>query len=202
MLDLDRLSEQFPRIKFVEELARRHRFHHWELAFADLFYGKDAASGFDLVLGNPPWVKVEWEERGVLGDYDPLVVLRGHAASELAKMRDSAFNTHARLRASWIGELEQTEGMQAFLNGRQNYPLLAGQQTNLYKCFLPQAWMIGSEHGVSRAFCIPRAYTTIRRAIHCGRALYRQTAYPLPVSEREEAFPGGSPHAVQHQRLW
>ena len=36
MLDLDRLFEQFPRLKFVDDLARQHRFHHWELAFADL----------------------------------------------------------------------------------------------------------------------------------------------------------------------
>ena len=40
MLDLDRLFEQFPRLKLVDDLAKRHRFHHWELAFADLFYGE------------------------------------------------------------------------------------------------------------------------------------------------------------------
>ncbi|RMD60318.1 hypothetical protein D6833_09915, partial [Candidatus Parcubacteria bacterium] len=38
---------------------------------------------------------------------------------------------------------------QNFLNALQNYPLLKGVQTNLYKCFLPQAWMIGSSGGVS-----------------------------------------------------
>ena len=62
MLDLDRLFEQFPRLELVDDLARRHRFHHWELAFADLFYGERAdgglRGGFDLVLGNPPWIKV------------------------------------------------------------------------------------------------------------------------------------------------
>ncbi|MFN9906409.1 MAG: hypothetical protein ACK56F_09840, partial [bacterium] len=29
-----------------------------------------------------------------------------------------------------------------------NYPLLKGSQTNLYKCFLPQAWRIASAQGV------------------------------------------------------
>ena len=51
-----------PKLKFVDDLAGQHRFHHWELAFADVFA---ANGGFDLVLGNPPWVKVEWEEGGV-----------------------------------------------------------------------------------------------------------------------------------------
>ena len=59
MLDLDRLFERFPRLKFVDELAHRHRFHHWELVFADQFHGEASdgrvRGGFDLVLGNPPW---------------------------------------------------------------------------------------------------------------------------------------------------
>ena len=153
MLDLDRLFEQFLRLKFVDELARQHRFHHWELAFADLFYGDRpdgrARGGFDLVLGNPPWVKVEWEEGGVLGDYNPLFVLRGHSAPEISALRDDAFTRHAGLRSAWLTELEEAEATQTYLNSQQNYPLLAGQQTNLYKCFVPQAWMIGSEAGVA-----------------------------------------------------
>ena len=153
MLDLDRLFEQFPRLKFVDDLAKRHRFHHWELAFADLFYGERPdgriRGGFDLVLGNPPWVKVEWEEGGVLGDYNPLFVLRRHSATEITALRGDTFDRRPGLRVDWLAELEQAEATQNFLNARQNYPLLAGQKANLYKCFLPQAWMLGSEDGVS-----------------------------------------------------
>ena len=36
-----------------------------------------------LVLGNPPWVKLDWEEGGVLGDRNPLFVLRSHSATEI-----------------------------------------------------------------------------------------------------------------------
>ena len=153
MLDLDRLFEQFPRLKFVDELARRHRFHHWELAFADLFHGEApdgrVRRGFDLVLGNPPWVKVAWEEGGVLGDYNPLFVLRGHSAAEISALRDDAFARHVDVRSAWLTELEEAEATQTYLNAGQNYPLLTGQQTNLYKCFVPQAWMVGSEAGVA-----------------------------------------------------
>ena len=153
MLDLDRLFEQFPRLKFVDGLAHRHRFHHWELVFADLFYGvaQDGRvhGGFDLVLGNPPWVRVRWEEGGVLGDYNPLFVLRGHSAAEISGLRGDAFERNADLRSAWLTELEGAEATQTYLGARQNYPLLAGQQTNLYKCFVPQAWMIGSEAGVA-----------------------------------------------------
>ena len=153
MLDLDRLFQQFPRLRFVDELARRHRFHHWELVFADLFFGATPdgrmRGGFSLVVGNPPWVKVEWEERGVLGDRNPLFVLRGHSAAEISTLRGEAFARHADLRSAWLTELEEAEATQTYLNARQNYPLLAGQKTNLYKCFVPQAWMIGGEVGVA-----------------------------------------------------
>ena len=153
MLDLDKLFEQFPRLKFVEELASRHRFHHWELAFADIFYGEGPGGlvrgGFDLVLGNPPWVKVEWKEGVVLGDYNPLFALRGYSATEVVERRTEAFRQQAGLSNVWQIESAESEATQTFLKARQNYPLLAGQKTNLYKCFVPQAWMLGAEKSVA-----------------------------------------------------
>ena len=146
MLDLDKLFEQFPRLEFVNNLAAQHRFHHWELAFADVFAER---GGFDLVLGNPPWVKVRWDEGGVMGDRNPEFVLRKHSATEIRALRDETFQRYNGLRKEWLRELEGAEATQVFLNARQNYPLLEGQQTNLYKCFLPQAWMIGREGGVA-----------------------------------------------------
>ena len=153
MLDLNRLFEQFPRLKFVDEMASRRGFHHWELAFADVFYGGDGddsiGGGFDLVLGNPPWVKVEWKEAGVLGDFDPSLALRKRSAVELTKERDEAFDRQHGLREAWLADVEDSEATQSFLNAIQNYPTLVKQKTNLFKCFLPQAWMIITESGVA-----------------------------------------------------
>ena len=153
MLDLDKVFEQFPRLRFVDELANQRRFHHWELVFADIFYGcradGEVRGGFDLVLGNPPWIKVEWKEAGVLGDFDPSLVLRKRPAVELTRGRDEAFEQQDGLRAAWIADTEDSEAMQAFLNAMQNYPALSKQQTNLFKCFLPQAWMIGNESAIA-----------------------------------------------------
>ncbi len=145
-LHIERLLEHSPRLRLVDALARRHRFFHWELSFADIFAQR---GGFDLVLGNPPWIKVEWQESGVRGDYNPLVSLRGFSANQLADTRAEAFEHYPGLRDAWFAEYEQQEATQNFLNATQNYPLLKGVQTNLYKCFLPRAWMIGNERGVS-----------------------------------------------------
>ncbi len=140
------LFERFPRLKLADDLAERFRFFHWELTFADIFADR---GGFDIMLGNPPWLKVEWNEAGVLGDYNPLFVLRKLSATQLREEREEAFKRNSEAERQWFCELEEAEGTQNFLNAMQNYPELRGIQTNLYKCFLPQAWRLGNERGVS-----------------------------------------------------
>ena len=199
MLDLDKLFEQFPRLKFVDDLARRRRFHHWELAFADLFYGTRAdgspRGGFDFVLGNPPWIKVEWEEAGVLGDYNPRFVLRRVSAEQLTDLRAAAFERSPALRNAWLGELEEAEATQAFLNARQNYPLLAGQQTNLYKCFLPQAWMIGSELAVAGFLHREGVYDHPKGAV-LRESAYSRLRYHFQFQNEIKLFPDVYHHAL------
>ncbi len=145
-LHLEKLFQQFPRLNLTNQLAEIYRFFHWELNFADVFAD---GGGFDIMLGNPPWLKVEWNESGVLGDYNPHFVLRKLSATKLREEREAAFERKPELKQSWFSELEEAEGTQNFLNAMQNYPELKGIQTNLYKCFLPQAWRWGNEQGVS-----------------------------------------------------
>ncbi len=145
-LRISRLREHFPRVVVVEALAASRRFMHWQLCFADVMLRR---GGFDLVLGNPPWLKVEWNESGVLGEFNPQFAIRNFSATELTQRRVDAFARHAGLQAAWTAELEEAEGMQNFLNAAQNYVLLKGMQTNLYKCFMPLAWGLNCPNGVS-----------------------------------------------------
>lgn len=143
-LRISRLRDSFARISVVEGIAQQRRFLHWPLAFADVLF----AGGFDLVLGNPPWLKVTWEESGILGERHPLLAIRKLSASDLSKQRQQAFCDFPDLQAEWTGELEESESTQAFLNAMQNYPLLKGLKTNLYKCFMPLGWSLVGKHGV------------------------------------------------------
>ncbi|MFQ5561794.1 MAG: Eco57I restriction-modification methylase domain-containing protein, partial [Nitrospinota bacterium] len=88
-VDVDRLCEDNNRFALVRKLEEQYRFLHWELEFADLFKKQ---GGFDLVLGNPPWIKVEWNEGGVMGDVEPLFVLKKFSAPQLAKLRDETIS--------------------------------------------------------------------------------------------------------------
>ncbi|WP_429138598.1 Eco57I restriction-modification methylase domain-containing protein [Aeromonas allosaccharophila] len=146
VLQRKQLFALLPRLKLVDEIASTQRFFHWDLEFSDLFAKR---GGFDLMLGNPPWLRVEWQEAGVLGDYEPEFVLRNLTAARLATLRSDIFARMPALEEAWRTEYEGCEGTQNFLNALQNYPVLKGTQTNLYKCFLPQAWRLVAEKGVS-----------------------------------------------------
>jgi hypothetical protein len=145
LVDVDALASRFPRFKLVEELAERHRFFHWELEYSDVFLQR---GGFDLILGNPPWLRVEWDEAGVMGDSNALFVLRKQSASEISRMRGEALSQLATLKEEYLYEFESTTGTQSFLNAQQNYPELKGTPANLYKCFVSGAWRHTSAIGV------------------------------------------------------
>lgn len=149
-VNLDRLRADFPRLRIADEVARQQHFFHWELEFADVFAER---GGFDLIVGNPPWIKMEWNEQAVMGDRQPLFAVKKFTANQTAQVRGETLKDHS-IYQLYFSEYESVSGQQTFLNATANYPDLKGQQTNLYKCFLPQAWMFGNEKSIS-AFVHP-----------------------------------------------
>ncbi|MGH8145562.1 MAG: Eco57I restriction-modification methylase domain-containing protein [Rhodanobacteraceae bacterium] len=168
VLNLRTLFAAFPRLARANAMAGQRRFFHWELAFADIFLER---GGFDLILGNPPWIKVEWNSGDVLGDYEPRYILQKMSAPQLAKLREATFERIPELKQAWTEEFEESEGTQNFLNAQVNYPELLGVQTNLYKCFLPRAWSNGSVQGVS-AFLHPEGIYDDPKGGAFRRAMY------------------------------
>lgn len=144
-VDLDMLCEKRPRLKIVRELSNKQKFHHWELEFADVFEERE---GFDLILGNPPWLKLEWKEASVLGDIDPRLIIQNIGSVESGKIRSSILGTNTHNYELYISEYEVMSSTQNYLKSTQNYPLLSKIKSNLYKCFLPQGWDYGNEKGI------------------------------------------------------
>ena len=143
---LGNLYKLFPFIETSEAIAERHHFLHWELEFAPVFKNR---GGFDLIIGNPPWVKVQWEEAGILSEYDPHIAIRSISASDTMALRKGVFENHTSALQAYLQEFTDTVGMKSFLNAENNYPALHGVQTNLYKFFLPLAFRIASTKGVT-----------------------------------------------------
>jgi type II restriction/modification system DNA methylase subunit YeeA len=145
-LDKKLIFKYLPRLEISDKLAQQYKYFHWELEFADIFATKQ---GFDLILGNPPWLKVEWQEGGILGDANPKFIIDKLSASKMNDLRAETLEEYPALEQSYLMEYAEAEGSQNFLNANCNYSELRGQKANLYKCFLPQAWMITNENGIS-----------------------------------------------------
>ena len=190
-VDIDDLCAVFPRLALVRQLAEQNRFMHWELEFADLFAEK---GGFDLVIGNPPWIKVTWNEQGVLSDKQPMFAVKKLSATETTKFRNDALQ-QSGVKELYFSEYESMSGEQAFLNASQNYCDLKGQQTNLFKCFLPQAWMFNSEPGVS-AFVHPEGVYDDPKGGPLREKLYARLRKHFMFANERRLFPEVDHHTT------
>lgn len=150
IVDIPRLRKENPRLDLAAKIAEQNKFMHWELEFADLFAER---GGFDLIIGNPPWIRVEWNEQGVLSDHHPIFAVKKMTAANTTDKRIEVLSNEVT-RETYFSEYESISGCQNFLNALQNYPELVGMKANLYKCFLPQSWMYSNECSVN-AFVHP-----------------------------------------------
>lgn len=124
-VNLDQLRADFPRLRIANEVAEQQKFFHWELEFSDVF---EERGGFDLVVGNPPWIKLEWNEISVLGDWEPLFPVKKVKAPEIQKEQRKEVLERQDNLVLYYREYETIMGELLFFNAVTNYPLLKGQQ--------------------------------------------------------------------------
>ena len=144
IVDIPRLRQENPRLDLAAQIADKNKCMHWELEFADLFAER---GGFDLIIGNPPWVKVTWGEFGVLSEKQPQFLIKKFNAAQVKQERDKVLRD-SLVRQDYLLEYVTIAGGLNFYNAVTNYAVLKGQQTNLYKCFLPIASYISGGTGV------------------------------------------------------
>lgn len=133
-----------PRSGIVEELSNRYHFFHPMLEFIEVFWLRD---GFDVIVGNPPWIKLEFDEKDIISEKYPEVAIRKVSAPDVRKMKEHLFSLNPSTRILYLTELEENTCQGLFMNGFCNYPLLIGQQTNLYKCILENGFSLISSTG-------------------------------------------------------
>ncbi|MFF9509699.1 DNA methyltransferase [Streptomyces sp. NPDC014724] len=149
------LPFRYPWLNTVEDIAGTtekdikaedgHGFFHWELHFAHVFRGP--GGGFDLQVGNPPWVRPKWEENPVLAEYEPWFMLTEKPTkAERMRRRDELLKSR-RAHAYLLAELASASGMSEMLGSGPVYPLLAGTQPDLYRAFMCQTWQHTANNG-------------------------------------------------------
>lgn len=183
-VNLDELCALLPRLKLARTIAQQNHFMHWELEFADVFAER---GGFDLMIGNPPWIKIEWNEQGVLADANPMFAVKKLTATQTTHERQTALE-NAHTRSMYFAEYEMLSGEQNFLNAVQNYLALKGQQTNLFKCFLPLSWEKTNESGIA-AFVPPEGVYDDPKGGALREMLYPRLRYHFQFANERKLFP-------------
>jgi hypothetical protein len=145
--DAEMLADAVLWFAAAQQLAGQHNFHHWELAFAEILGSDTKAAGFDLVLGNPPWIPVAWSEGVVLSELDPKLGVREASSADFDSSRHGLLELREH-RAAYAHHFRSSFGMAAFLNSKLLYPELAGMKANLYKNFITRSWSVLAQAGI------------------------------------------------------
>lgn len=139
-----RLAERFPWLDTAIEIADDQGFFHWELTFAQVF----TRGGFDLQIGNPPWVRPTWDEGTILAESEPWFKLAEKPSVEhWNERRDAVLESNSAVRNRFLSELSINVGLGESLSSTAKYPLLVGTQPDLYRAFMCQVWANSDRNG-------------------------------------------------------
>ncbi|MCT1996850.1 restriction endonuclease [Brachybacterium muris] len=165
---VEKVLSETPWLRRTREIAAEQRFFHWELDFAAVFA---RLGGFDLQVGNPPWVRPDLDVHALLGEHDPWWML-SNKPPEAAKNRRRAqtLQIQGAPESLLIGGRD-VASLAEYVGSSSNFPELAGTRPDLYRAFMVQVWNHASERGVS-TLIHPPSHLTDARAYPLRRATY------------------------------
>lgn len=168
-LSIEKAVSAFPWLTVADSISAAQGFFHWELDFAPVF----ARGGFDLQVGNPPWVRPDWDEAAVLAEFDPWWQLVDKAAESLIRGRRAAVLVDPAVMAAFLNERAVQAGVTDHLGSGIDRPVLTGLRTDLYRCFMERCWRSLALSGVV-GLIHPESHFTELRARGLRREAYRR----------------------------
>src|SRR5690606_36049496 len=106
----------------VREIVQQEEFFHWELDFAQVF----SRGGFDLQLGNPPWVRLDWKDNEALAEFEPFFVLQDKIPDKVFRERRAEPLLSSATEQQYLGELASWAGSVEHIGDETQHPVLAG----------------------------------------------------------------------------
>lgn len=156
-----------PWLRVVRSVASEQGFFHWDLDFAAVF----ARGGFDLQVGNPPWVRPDVKIDDLYAELDPWFAL-AHKPTQAAKNeRRERLNTDSRIRKLVFAGAGETVATAAVLGNIVDYPHLKDQRPDLYRGFMERTWGNASAAGIT-SLIHPESHFTEKKAASLRRGAY------------------------------
>ncbi|OHV35540.1 restriction endonuclease subunit M [Parafrankia soli] len=158
-----------PWLQVAAEISDRQGFFHWELDFPQVF----TRGGFDLQVGNPPWVRPDWDEAEILAEYDPWWALTP-SAPEREKKERRKHTSHLPDAETWYFDQRTDQaGLSSHLSSPTDRSILTGLRTDLYRCFMERTWRSASPNGIV-SLIHPESHLTELRAANFRRETYHR----------------------------
>mgnify|MGYP004620056135 CR=1 FL=1 len=186
------------RLKIADRLSKRYHFFHPMLEFIEVFWLRE---GFDIICGNPPWLKLEFDEQGILSEKYPEVAIRKVSAPDARKMRDQMFEQIPSTEELYRSEEIDTACSSKFMSAYCNYPLLVGQHTNLYKCVLENCMDMASDDNGYIGLLTPESIYDDPKGQPLRRELYKRLRYHFQYQNELRLFAEVHHHTVYGDQL-
>ncbi|MER3496867.1 MAG: hypothetical protein C4320_08960, partial [Armatimonadota bacterium] len=121
------------------DILNVYRPFHWQFEFPEVFFNDDGSEnpegGFDAVVGNPPWERVNLEELQFFGSRDPRIAKASTGAKRKALIHDLKVGNPGLLREFNLAK-DATDRTVAFVQRSGFFPELSGGRVNLYPLFV------------------------------------------------------------------
>ena len=148
-------------IEYSKELAKKNNFFHWKLEFPLVFKN----GGFDVVLGNPPWDKIQLKDEEFFASRSPEIA-NAQNGKDRKKLIDALANGNdydkGILRDYKLAQ-DSCSRESVFVHvseeDKGQYSLSGKGIVNMYALFTELASKISSEKG-SVGFVVPTGVTT------------------------------------------
>jgi len=130
-------------LSVCDRVARDQGFFHWELDFASVF----GRGGFDLQIGNPPWVRPEWDEKATFAEHDPWWQLADKPTQSAVRERRLAALDDVDHIVFMCEQAVVVAATSENLSDRTMYPIVNGLRPDLYRSFMERTWRSSSTNG-------------------------------------------------------
>ncbi|WP_351234623.1 class I SAM-dependent DNA methyltransferase [Streptomyces sp. NPDC002133] len=178
------LESRYPWAAVAKDVAERQGFFHWELEYASVFAGH---GGFDLQVGNPPWVRPRWQEDTVLAELEPWFMLADKPGVVEWRLRKSeVLGEDTKAREYFLDELASNTGTVAMLSNVTTYPLLAGTQPDLYRAFMCRTWANTAEPGMAGLLHPDSHFSGVKEGALRGAAYRHLRVHAHFVNQRKQ----------------
>ena len=181
------LFDKSKRFKIVKRLSDRYHFFHPMLEFLEVFWLRD---GFDIICGNPTFLKWLFEPQQILSDKFPELAIRPDVFdAKYVEDHISDYLINDSIISIYKSEQTENECCKSFISSAALYGELKGGQSDLFKCILLNSSFMLSPNGYM-GLIHPDSTFTETKGQPLRLYLYPRLVARYQFSNRKDLFSG------------